>query len=41
MMIQAMRLACPQASPLPVPPAEVAGDPVEVMVPVSFFLRGR
>ncbi|MCO7462264.1 MULTISPECIES: energy transducer TonB [Stenotrophomonas] len=30
-----------RASPLPVPPAEVAGDPVEVMVPVSFFLRGR
>jgi len=30
-----------RASPLPVPPAEVAGDPVDVMVPVSFFLRGR
>jgi protein TonB len=30
-----------RASPLPAPPAEMAGDPVEVMVPVSFFLRGR
>ncbi|HFK2922501.1 TPA: TonB family protein [Stenotrophomonas maltophilia] len=30
-----------RASPVPAPPAEVAGDPVEVMVPVSFFLRGR
>ncbi|WP_340570768.1 energy transducer TonB [Stenotrophomonas sp. G106K1] len=30
-----------RASPVPVPPAEVAGDPVEVMVPVAFFLRGR
>ena len=30
-----------RASPVPVPPAEVAGDPVQVMVPVSFFLRGR
>ncbi|MBH1492093.1 energy transducer TonB, partial [Stenotrophomonas maltophilia] len=29
------------ASPLPAPPAAMAGDPVEVMVPVSFFLRGR
>ncbi|MDH0074445.1 energy transducer TonB, partial [Stenotrophomonas maltophilia] len=30
-----------RASPVPAPPAEVAGDPVDVMVPVSFFLRGR
>lgn len=30
-----------RASPVPAPPAEVAGDPVQVMVPVSFFLRGR
>lgn len=30
-----------RASPVPVPPAEVAGDPVEVMVPVAFYLRGR
>jgi len=26
---------------VPAPPADVAGDPVEVMVPVAFFLRGR
>lgn len=30
-----------RAGPMPAPPAEVAGDPVQVMVPVSFFLRGR
>ncbi len=30
-----------RASPVPAPPAVVAGDPVDVMVPVSFFLRGR
>ncbi|AWH54615.1 energy transducer TonB [Stenotrophomonas sp. ESTM1D_MKCIP4_1] len=30
-----------RASPVPAPPAEVAGDPVEVMVPVAFYLRGR
>lgn len=30
-----------RANPVPAPPAEVAGDPVQVMVPVSFFLRGR
>ena len=30
-----------RASPVPVPPADVAGDPVEVMVPVAFYLRGR
>jgi protein TonB len=30
-----------RASPVPVPPADVTGDPVEVMVPVAFFLRGR
>jgi len=30
-----------RASPLPPPPAEITGDPVEVMVPVTFFLRRR
>ncbi len=30
-----------RASPVPAPPAVVAGDPVDVMVPVSFVLRGR
>ena len=30
-----------RASPVPVPPADVAGDTVDVMVPVAFFLRGR
>ncbi|WP_343652560.1 energy transducer TonB [Stenotrophomonas sp.] len=30
-----------RASPVPAPPADVVGDPVQVMVPVSFFLRGR
>ncbi|UXB39564.1 energy transducer TonB [Stenotrophomonas maltophilia] len=30
-----------RASPVPAPPAEVPGGPVQVMVPVSFFLRGR
>lgn len=30
-----------RANPVPAPPAEVAGDPVEVMVPVAFYLRGR
>ncbi len=30
-----------RGSPLPPPPAEVAGDPVEVMVPVTFFIRRR
>jgi len=28
-----------RASPLPPPPPEIRGDPVEVMVPVSFFIR--
>lgn len=30
-----------RGSPLPPPPAEITGDPVEVMVPVTFFLRRR
>lgn len=28
-----------RANPVPPPPPEIAGDPVEVMVPVSFYLR--
>ncbi|MEB1528558.1 energy transducer TonB [Xanthomonas sp. WHRI 7945] len=30
-----------RASPLPPPPAEIEGDPVQVVVPVDFFLRER
>jgi periplasmic protein TonB len=30
-----------RASPLPPPPPDVAGDPVEVMVPVEFFVKKR
>lgn len=30
-----------RSSPLPPPPAEVAGERVEVVVPVEFFMRGR
>lgn len=30
-----------RATPVPAPPDDVPGDPVEVMVPVAFFLRGR
>jgi len=30
-----------RGSPLPPPPAEITGDPVEGMVPVTFFLRRR
>jgi len=30
-----------RASPVPAPPPEIRGDPVEVMIPVSFFMRGR
>lgn len=30
-----------RATPVPAPPAEVSGDPVEVMVPVEFFIRRR
>ena len=30
-----------RATPVPVPPADVAGDPVEVMVPVEFFINRR
>lgn len=30
-----------RGSPLPPPPAEITGDPVEVMVPVAFFIRRR
>ncbi|QCW26404.1 energy transducer TonB [Lysobacter enzymogenes] len=29
------------AAPVPAPPAQIQGDPVEVMVPVAFFIRGR
>ncbi len=28
-----------RASPLPAPPAEVAGDPVDLILPVEFFIR--
>jgi periplasmic protein TonB len=28
-----------RASPLPAPPPELAGDPVELVVPVRFSLR--
>lgn len=30
-----------RATPIPPPPAEVSGDPVEVMVPVEFFINRR
>ncbi|HBS54681.1 MAG TPA: hypothetical protein DEA38_03005 [Stenotrophomonas sp.] len=30
-----------RAAPLPPPPASLPGDPLEVVVPVSFFLDGR
>jgi protein TonB len=30
-----------RASPLPKPPDEVKGDPIELVVPVQFFLSGR
>lgn len=30
-----------RAQPLPPPPDEVAGDPIELIVPVEFFLRRR
>ncbi|ENO86172.1 energy transducer TonB, partial [Thauera linaloolentis] len=30
-----------RAAPLPPPPADIPGDPVEVTTPVDFFLRGR
>lgn len=30
-----------RGSPLPAPPDDVPGDPVDVMVPVEFFLQGR
>ncbi|KLD73776.1 energy transducer TonB [Xanthomonas hyacinthi] len=30
-----------RASPLPAPPPEIDGDPVQVVVPVDFFLRER
>ncbi|UYB53215.1 energy transducer TonB [Xanthomonas sp. AM6] len=30
-----------RASPLPAPPPEIEGDPVQVVVPVDFFLRDR
>jgi len=30
-----------RGSPLPAPPSDVEGDPVEVMVPVEFFLHRR
>jgi len=30
-----------RASPVPAPPPDIPGDPVEVMIPVSFFMRGR
>ena len=35
----AVRVAVPR--PLPPPPASLPGDPLEVVVPVSFFLDGR
>ncbi len=28
-------------SPVPAPPPEIGGDPVEVMVPAAFFIRWR
>jgi len=30
-----------RAQPLPPPPADVPGDPLELIVPVQFFMRGR
>ncbi len=30
-----------RATPVPPPPAEISGDPVEVMVPVQFFINRR
>jgi TonB family protein len=36
---QAVQSMIQQASPLPAPPAELAGDPVELTVPVRFSLR--
>jgi len=27
------------AAPVPAPPAGIEGDPVDVMVPVAFFIR--
>jgi protein TonB len=30
-----------RGSPVPPPPAEIEGDPVEVMVPVEFFIKRR
>ena len=30
-----------RATPMPAPPPEVSGDPVEVMVPVQFFINRR
>lgn len=30
-----------RGSPVPPPPPEIGGDPVEVMVPVAFFIRRR
>ena len=30
-----------RGSPVPAPPPEIGGDPVEVMVPVAFFIRRR
>jgi len=35
-------LALPRrASPLPKPPEDVRGDPIELVVPVEFFMSGR
>ncbi|MBL6456793.1 energy transducer TonB [Belnapia sp. T6] len=36
---QAVQTMIQQASPLPAPPADLAGDPVELTVPVRFTLR--
>ena len=36
---QAVQTMIQEASPLPAPPADVAGDPVELTVPVRFSLR--
>ncbi|MGE8287113.1 MAG: TonB family protein [Stenotrophomonas sp.] len=30
-----------RATPMPAPPPEISGDPVEVMVPVQFFIKRR
>lgn len=30
-----------RGSPVPAPPPEIGGDPVQVMVPVAFFIRRR